>query len=173
MRYPRAASVVAFAVIALGLGVGLTACSDDSDGGGGSVPVYHDGDSITVDDGDEFVIALDGQPVDRLHVGRGREPERGARVEQADDVEGRPARRVGHAADDVQGLQDRQQHARARVRASVRAGCTAGEDRQLRRHGAVKTGRSGMPLAPPSGFTASTWCTWTALSSKRAALAAT
>jgi predicted secreted protein len=62
VRYSRAASVVAFAVIALGLGVGLTACSDDSDGGGGSVAVYHDGDSITVDDGDEFVIALDANP---------------------------------------------------------------------------------------------------------------
>ena len=61
MRYPPAASVVAFAVIALALGVGLTACSDDSDGGG-SVPVYHDGDSITVDDGDEFVIALEANP---------------------------------------------------------------------------------------------------------------
>jgi len=57
MRSRGAASVVAFAVVALG----LAACSDDSDSGG-SVPVYHDGDSITVDNGDDFVIALTANP---------------------------------------------------------------------------------------------------------------
>ena len=61
MRSRRAASVVALVVVALGLGAGLTACSDDSDGGG-SVPVYHEGDSITVDNGDEFVIELEANP---------------------------------------------------------------------------------------------------------------
>ena len=157
--------------VALGLGAGLTACSDDSDGGG-SVPVYHEGDSITVDNGDEFVIELEANPSTGYTWDAGKNANVKLESSKQVSVAERPARRVGHAADDVQGLQDRQQHARACVRASVRSWCAAGEDRELRRHGEVKSGRSGMPLVPPSGFTASTWCTWTALSSKRAALAA-
>ena len=61
MRSTRTGSVVAVVAIALGLGAGLAACSDDSDGGG-SVPVYHEGDSITVDNSDEFVIELEANP---------------------------------------------------------------------------------------------------------------
>ena len=172
MRYPRAASVVAFAVIALGLGVGLTACSDDSDGGG-SVPVYHDGDSITVDDGDEFVIALEANPSTGYTWGAGENANVELVSSKQTTAKDAPPGASGTQRMTFKAYKDRQQHARTRVRASVRAGRTAGEDHQLRRHGAVNTGRSGMPLAPPSGFTASTWCTWTALSSKRAALAAT
>ena len=61
MRHPRAAPLVAFVAITLGLGAGLAGCSDDSDGGG-SVPVYHEGDSVTVDNGDEFIIELEANP---------------------------------------------------------------------------------------------------------------
>jgi predicted secreted protein len=61
MRHHRFISFVACAGIALALGSGLVACSDDSDSSG-SVPVYHEGDSITIDNGKEFVIALDANP---------------------------------------------------------------------------------------------------------------
>jgi predicted secreted protein len=39
---------------------GAAACSDD--GGGPSVPVYHDGDSITVERGSDFIVALEATP---------------------------------------------------------------------------------------------------------------
>ena len=61
MRNQRLMSFVAFAGMAVALGTGLVACSDDSDSSG-SVPVYQDGDSITVGNGKEFVIALDANP---------------------------------------------------------------------------------------------------------------
>ena len=61
MRSHRFISPVALACIALALGTGLVACSDDSDSSG-SVPVYQDGDSITVDNGKQFVIELDANP---------------------------------------------------------------------------------------------------------------
>jgi predicted secreted protein len=61
MRNHRFISFVAIAGIAAVLGTGLMACSDDSDSNG-SVPVYHDGDSITVDNGQEFVIELEANP---------------------------------------------------------------------------------------------------------------
>jgi inhibitor of cysteine peptidase len=45
---------------ALVLLTGLAACSDGSDAS--STPVYHEGDSIRVANGDEFVIALEANP---------------------------------------------------------------------------------------------------------------
>lgn len=61
MRHHRFLSFVAIAGLAAALGTGLMACSDDSDSTG-SVPVYHDGDSIAVDNGQDFVIELDANP---------------------------------------------------------------------------------------------------------------
>lgn len=61
MRHHRFLPFVAFAGVALALGTALVACSDDSESSG-SVPVYHQGDSITVDNGEEFVIELDANP---------------------------------------------------------------------------------------------------------------
>jgi predicted secreted protein len=43
----------------LALVAGLAACSDDTST---SVPVYHDGDSITVERGSEFIVALAATP---------------------------------------------------------------------------------------------------------------
>ena len=62
MRRHRFLGPVALACIALAFAAGIAACSDDSDNSSGSVPVYHEGDSITVDKGNEFVIALDANP---------------------------------------------------------------------------------------------------------------
>jgi predicted secreted protein len=61
MRNQRFLSFVALTGVALALGSGLGACSDDSNSSG-SVPVYHQGDSITVSNGKEFVIELDANP---------------------------------------------------------------------------------------------------------------
>jgi len=47
------------ACVALSLGAGLVACSDDSSE---SVPVYHDGDSITATKGSQFVVELAANP---------------------------------------------------------------------------------------------------------------
>jgi predicted secreted protein len=62
MRALRCSVLAACAVLGLGLAGGLAACSDDSDSGDGSVTTYHEGDSISVDNGDRFVIALDANP---------------------------------------------------------------------------------------------------------------
>jgi inhibitor of cysteine peptidase len=48
-----------FACVALSLGVALVACSDN---GSASVPVYHDGDSITATKGSQFVVELQANP---------------------------------------------------------------------------------------------------------------
>jgi predicted secreted protein len=45
--------------VLLSLTGALGACSDDDSG---SVPVYHDGDSITVSNGSRFVVALESTP---------------------------------------------------------------------------------------------------------------
>ena len=141
--------------MAVALGTGLMACSDDSDSNG-SVPVYHDGDSITVDNGQEFVIELEANPGTGYAWDAGQESQRDARVERTGVVAGRGPRHARHAAHDVQGRQDRQQHPRARVRAELRRWRTAGEDRQLRRDGSVSVGgaacrscrRRASPRAP-------------------------
>jgi inhibitor of cysteine peptidase len=52
------------ASIALGFGLvtGLAACSSDSERGSSSITTYHEGDSISVANGDEFIIALEANP---------------------------------------------------------------------------------------------------------------
>jgi predicted secreted protein len=47
------------ASVVLSLGAALVACSDDSSD---SVPVYHDGDSITATKGSQFVVELQANP---------------------------------------------------------------------------------------------------------------
>jgi predicted secreted protein len=61
MRSHRFLALAAFAGLTLALGIGVAACSD-SDSAGGALPVYHEGDSITVDNGKEFVIDLAANP---------------------------------------------------------------------------------------------------------------
>ncbi|HXY92938.1 MAG TPA: protease inhibitor I42 family protein [Acidimicrobiia bacterium] len=60
MPKPRAAVLLAATFVVLA--AGLTACSGDDSGSGTSVTTYHQGDSITVDHGNEFVIALTANP---------------------------------------------------------------------------------------------------------------
>jgi predicted secreted protein len=62
MRLHRFVGSPACAVLAVGLVAALAACSDNSDSDDSSVPTYHEGDSISVDEGQEFVIALDANP---------------------------------------------------------------------------------------------------------------
>lgn len=62
MRLHRFTVLTACAVVAVGLAVTLAACSDDSDSDNTSVMTYHEGDSISVDNGQEFVIALEANP---------------------------------------------------------------------------------------------------------------
>ena len=61
MRARRLTSFLALAVIVLAVGLGAVACSD-SDDSSSSVPVFHEGESITVKNGQEFVIALTANP---------------------------------------------------------------------------------------------------------------
>ena len=44
------------------MGLGAVACSDSDDSSSSSVPVFHEGDTITVKNGQEFVIALTANP---------------------------------------------------------------------------------------------------------------
>jgi inhibitor of cysteine peptidase len=74
MRTRSYRAVVALMGMALALGIGLTACSDDSDSGGGSVPVYHEGDSITVGNGKQFVIELTANPSTGYSWDAGKNP---------------------------------------------------------------------------------------------------
>lgn len=65
MRHRRFRSWAALGVVllAIALSATLVGCSGSDDGGAsGTVPVYHDGDAITVDDGQQFVIALTANP---------------------------------------------------------------------------------------------------------------
>src|SRR5262249_17286275 len=58
MRSVRTRGLLACLAVLSLTGV-LEACSHD---GGGSVPVYHDGDSITVEKGSQFIVALESTP---------------------------------------------------------------------------------------------------------------
>lgn len=60
MRIRCFSLVGACAILGLSLVTGLS-CSDDS-GSPSTVTTYHEGDSISVDNGDTFVIALDANP---------------------------------------------------------------------------------------------------------------
>ncbi len=135
--------------------------------------MYHEGDSITVDNGDEFVIELEANPSTGYTWDAGKNAN--VKLESSKQVASpsAPPGASGTQQMTFKAYETGSSTLELAYGASVRTGRSPGEDRQLRRHGAVKSGRSGMPLVPPSGFTASTWCTWTALSSKRAALAAT
>jgi predicted secreted protein len=59
MRSVRSRGFLACLVVLSLAGV-LVACSDDE--GGGSAHVYHDGDSITVEKGSRFIVALEATP---------------------------------------------------------------------------------------------------------------
>jgi hypothetical protein len=50
--------------LALGFGLvtGVAACSSDAESGSRSVTTYHEGDSISVANGDAFKIALEANP---------------------------------------------------------------------------------------------------------------
>ena len=58
----RSSLLAAGLALGLGLVTGLAACSSDSDSGSGSVTTYHEGDVISVANGDEFTIALEANP---------------------------------------------------------------------------------------------------------------
>lgn len=63
MRARNRTASLALAIVALTVALGATACSDSgSDDSSSSVPVFHDGDSITVKNDQEFVIALTANP---------------------------------------------------------------------------------------------------------------
>ena len=71
---------------------------DDSDSTGGSVPVYHEGDSITVDNGNEFVIELDANPSTGYTWDAGKNPNvKLVSSEQLASRARRPARRARSA----------------------------------------------------------------------------
>ena len=74
MRRHRFLGPVALACVALAFGTGIAACSDDSESSSASVPVYQPGDSITVDTGNEFVIALEANPSTGYTWGAGDNP---------------------------------------------------------------------------------------------------
>jgi inhibitor of cysteine peptidase len=62
MRARSTPTVVAFAIAALGI-LGAAGCSgSDDSSSASSVPVFHQGDSITVENGQELVIALTANP---------------------------------------------------------------------------------------------------------------
>ena len=61
MRGRRRMSIVGLAIVVLAVCLGAVACSDSADSSS-SVPVFHEGDTITVKNGQEFVIALTANP---------------------------------------------------------------------------------------------------------------
>src|SRR6185295_11046644 len=63
MRARRTTTMLALAVVTVVVALSATACSDSgSDDSSASVRVFHEGDSIMVKDGQEFVIALTANP---------------------------------------------------------------------------------------------------------------
>ena len=63
MRARRTTTMLALAIVTVVVALSATACSaSGSDDSSASVPVFHEGDSITVKDGQEFVIALTANP---------------------------------------------------------------------------------------------------------------
>ena len=62
MRARSTTIFLALAIVALATALGATACSGSDDSSSSSVPVFRDGDSIAVENGQEFVIALTANP---------------------------------------------------------------------------------------------------------------
>ena len=60
MRVRTVKAFAGFSIMLIALGLGAAACSDSGDSS--SVPVFHEGDTITVKNGQEFVIALTANP---------------------------------------------------------------------------------------------------------------
>ena len=61
MRGRTVKSFALLSIMVVALGLAAVACSDSNDSSS-SVPVFHEGDSITVKNGQEFVIALTANP---------------------------------------------------------------------------------------------------------------
>ena len=60
---PGAGAAVALVAVTVAIAATLGACGGSDDGGSStSVPVFHEGDAITVHDGQRFVIALTANP---------------------------------------------------------------------------------------------------------------
>jgi Chagasin family peptidase inhibitor I42 len=62
----RGSVLTASLALGFGLVTGVAACSSDAESGSRSVTTYHEGDSISVANGDEFKIALEAT-LDGLH----------------------------------------------------------------------------------------------------------
>ena len=62
MRVRRLAGIVGLVLVVVAMSIGAAACSDSDDSSSSSVPLFHEGDSISVDNGQEFVIALTANP---------------------------------------------------------------------------------------------------------------
>jgi inhibitor of cysteine peptidase len=202
MRRDR--SFTALALLALGA-VALTvpACSGDDS----NPTVYHEGDSISVKSGDEFVVALEANPSTGYSWDAGDNPNvefvSSKQVSGDSDLAGAggtqeltfKATRKGSStlelayARPFEGGVPPVETAEFPVKVSSPTSCARSASRDTRLAGvrslassSTRTARSsprgaqkpwsGMPLRPPSGFVASTWCTWIAPSSKRAALTA-
>ena len=61
MRRKRLRTFAGLSMAVLLFGVVAAGCSD-SDDGSASVPVFHEGDTVTVENGEEFIIALTSNP---------------------------------------------------------------------------------------------------------------
>ncbi len=161
------------ACAAVGVVAGLAACSDGSGSGNSSIPTYHQGDSINVANGQEFVIAIDANPSTGYTWDAGTNPNVKLVSSKQVSAKGAPPGASGTQELTFKAVKKGSSTLELAYARAIRGRRAAGEDCELRRDGQLNDTRSGMPLAPPAGFTASTWCTWTALSSKRIALAAT
>ena len=146
MRSRPHVALVALVGMAVALGLGLAACSDDSDGGSGSVPVYHDGDSITVANDKQFVIELTANPSTGYSWDAGKNPNvklvGSKQVATSSAAPGTPGtQRMTFTA-----YNPGSSTLELAYRAPLRGWRAAGADRQLRNQGAVKSGRRGIPL---------------------------
>lgn len=62
MRAGGVRILAGLAVAVAVLGIGLTGCSDSDDSSSSSIPVFHEGETVSVKRGQEFVIALTANP---------------------------------------------------------------------------------------------------------------
>ena len=62
MHARRLITIVGLVLLVVAVSLAAVACSDSGDSSSSSVPVFHEGDSISVKNGQEFVIALTANP---------------------------------------------------------------------------------------------------------------